>query len=305
MYAPLVLFVYKRADKLERCLKALEDNYEVENTDLYIFCDGPKSDVDIPSVQEVRKLVLSYSKMTKFKKVNIIESEQNRGLANSIINGVSEVVKKYGKVIVLEDDLLVKPNFLRYMNCALDFYEKYQQIGSISAYTLPLKELKNYNRDVYMIRKRECWGWGTWANRWNIVDWQVKDFQDYLKDKKKRKEFEKLQNGIDKMLVAQMEGKIDSWAVRWCYHLFENKLLTVYPKKSTVINIGMDGSGTHFTKNSNLQYSGKTTEEEVETIWEFDITDVDLKLEKKVSVFERNEDIKLKIKRLIRRKLSK
>lgn len=298
MYAPLVIFAYKRADKLEKCLCALEKNHEVIDTKLYIFCDGPKKESDIVDVQKVRKLVHEYSCISKFKKVEIVESDQNKGLAKSIIGGVTEVIKKYGKIIVLEDDIIVKPNFLKYMNGALDYYENYQQYGSISAYTLPLKKLERYDKDVYIIRKGECWGWATWENRWVNVDWQVGDYVSYLNDKKKRKEFEKLQNGIDKMLVAQMEGKIDSWAVRWCYHLFKNGLLTVYPTESKVMNIGMDGSGTHFTDKKNIDYGKKLDEKEQKYSWTYEALDVDFELERKVAVFERNEDIKVKLKNI-------
>lgn len=299
MYAPLVIFAYKRADKLEKCLSALEKNHEVIETKLYIFCDGPKKESDIVDVQKVRELVHEYSYISKFKEVNIVESEENKGLANSIIGGVTEVIKKYGKIIVLEDDIIVKPNFLKYMNDALDYYENYQQYGSISAYTLPLKKLKKYDKDVYVIRKGECWGWATWENRWINVDWQLEDYVSYLKDKKKRKEFEKLQNGIDKMLIAQMEGRIDSWAVRWCYHLFKKGLLTVYPTVSKVMNIGMDGSGTHFTEKKCVNYNSEISKKESKDSWLFEALDVDFELERKVAVFERNEDIKEKLKSIV------
>ena len=299
MYAPLVIFAYKRADKLEKCLRALEKNQEIIDTELYIFCDGPKKESDINDVQEVRELVREYRCISKFKKIEVVESDQNKGLANSIIGGVTEVIQKYGKIIVLEDDIMVTPFFLKYMNGALDYYEKYQQYGSISAYTLPLKKLKKYDKDVYVIRKGECWGWATWEDRWQNVDWQVGDYFSYLKDKKKRKEFEKLQNGLDKMLIAQMEGRIDSWAVRWCYHLFKNELLTVYPTESNVMNIGMDGSGTHFTKEKSVKYQRKQRQRKPKCSWTYEMLGVNYELERKISVFERNEDIKSKIKSII------
>lgn len=251
-YAPVVLFAYKRVDKLKACVEALEKNILAEDTELYIFCDGPKDEKDIKQVQEVREYLRNYS--GKFKSVSVSESSCNIGLADSIICGVTKVINISEKVIVVEDDLITSQDFLLYMNGALDFYKDLKEYGSISAYTYPLRILETYDKDVYVTRKGECWGWGTWKNRWDYVDWTVSDFREYKKNKMKRKEFESLQYGIDKMLFSQMNGKIDSWAVRWCYYLFNNHLLTVYPRISRTYNIGFDGSGTHCA-NTNIYHS--------------------------------------------------
>ena len=245
--APVVLFAYKRKDKLRDCLQALDNNFAVESTELFIFSDGAKSENDIKQVQEVRSFIEDYKGMSNFKKVTVFFQPINKGLANSIINGVTQVICEFEKVIVVEDDLIVAKDFLRYMNQALDFYQNFKEYGSISGYTYPLAMLKSYDKDIYVTRKGECWGWGTWKDRWIKVDWSVKDFKKYLQDKKKRKSFNELQHGIDKMLIMQMQGKIDSWAVRWCFYLFNNELLTVYPRESKTKNTGFDGSGTHCT----------------------------------------------------------
>lgn len=247
VYAPVVVFAYKRADKLKQCLEALGKNKLAEKTDLYIFSDGSKGETDVTEVEAVRAYIKEFVQGASFQSVQVIESEKNKGLANSIISGVSYVIERHGKVIVVEDDLVVSEDFIFYMNKALDFYGVYPEYGSISGYTLPIRALKKYDKDVYVLRKGDCWGWATWKDRWENVDWQVETYKKYCKDRKARKEFNKLQNSLDDMLALQMEGKIDSWAVRWCYHLFTHHLLTVYPTKSRVVNIGVDGSGTHCT----------------------------------------------------------
>ena len=244
-YAPVVVFAYKRKDKLELCLSALEKNRDADRTDLYIFVDGAKGSTDEPQVEEVRNFVREYTKKSIFKSVKVIVREKNVGLANSIISGVTEVITEHHKAIIVEDDLITAEDFILYMNDALNYYEPYQEYGSISAYSYPLKELKKYNKDIFVTGKGECWGWGTWQNRWEKVDWEVKSYEEYIHNTKMRKQFENLETGLDDMLIAQMQGEIDSWAVRWCYHLFRSQLLTVYPRVSRVINIGMDGSGTH------------------------------------------------------------
>lgn len=282
-YAPIVVFVYKRAVHTEQCLQALSKSIGADLSDLIIFCDGPKTENDKADVSEVRTLVKEFAATSVFRSVKIIESEENNGLANSIISGVSMVLEQYGRVIVVEDDLIVSDDFLQYMNGALEYYKNNPEIGSISAYTYPIDYLKNYSKDIYVIRKGECWGWATWKDRWDQVDWEVKDFNEYKKSRKQQKAFKALEYGLDNMLKCQMEGKIDSWAVRWCFHLFKNGLLTVYPSVSRAKNIGMDGSGTHCQqvkgKGADL-YSGVKT-------CEFELQEVNPVIEKQVAVFEK------------------
>lgn len=288
-FAPVVLFAYKRRDKLEKCLQALEANYGVDRTVLYVFCDGPKKKDDELAVQEVREYMYTYKEKCKFRDVYIVESEKNKGLANSIIDGVTDVINKYGSVIVVEDDLITTSDFLHYMNGALTYYKEMKEYGSISAYTLPLRQLKGYSKDIYVTRKGECWGWGTWQDRWDKVDWSVEDFDEYFVDKKKRKLFNSIEYGLDRMLVMQMNGEIDSWAVRWCYHLFFHGLFTVYPKESKTFNIGFDGSGTHGESNSN--FYGKRNKY-TSTNYNFERLTVNYKLEKESSKYVKSISIK-------------
>lgn len=284
-YAPIAVFAYKRADKLEKCIEALEKNKGVENTDLFIFADGAKGEADIDQVNEVREYIKKYEKISKFRTVTVEEKKTNIGLANSIITGVTSVIEKYGKIIVVEDDLLTAPDFIEYMNGALNYYRDKKQYGSISGYTYPLEELKNYEKDVYAIRKGECWGWGTWKDRWINVDWKVKDFKQYRYNPFKRRAFKKLEYGLDRMLINQMTGKSDSWAVRWCYHLFKTGQLTVYPKVSKTLNIGFDNSGTHCNDRNEI-YQQNIIKQQYCT--KYEEVDVDSILEHAVSVYEKN-----------------
>lgn len=261
-YAPIVVFAYKRKDKLQCCLQALEKNSLAKESDLIVYSDGYKGADDKEQVEEVRDFLKLYDN-NGFKTISVIESPQNKGLAGSIIGGVTEVLDKYGKVIVVEDDIVTAPDFLKYMNKALAFYEEFPEYGSISAYTYPLKELKQYTHDVYVTHKGDCWGWGTWKDRWEKVDWQVKSFNEYLRDKTLRMKFNALEYGLDEMLIQQMYGKINSWAVRWCYHLFINQKLTVYPRESRVLNIGVDGTGEHCTATSKFNGELKNSEEDI------------------------------------------
>ena len=283
MKAPVVLFVYKRKDKVEQCLSALNCNKSVDETDLLIFSDGNKDENDKEEVENVRKYLDEYCAWSKFKKVYIFKSEENKGLANSIIGGVTYAMEKYGKVIVVEDDLVTSSDFLEYMNGGLDFYENDLRYGSVSAYTYPMKILKKYKEDIYVTRKGECWGWGTWKNRWDNVDWNVQNYDSIISDEEFRKGFSAIQYGIDKMLIDWKKGKIDSWAVRWCLHLYLNNQWTVYPTVSRTENIGFDGSGA----NCGNDYIYSTSQIGLDRRCTFKYLNVNKKIEKKAATFER------------------
>lgn len=245
-YAPIVLFVYNRLEKTQKLIESLLKNKEFAFSDFYIFSDGAKQDWE--KVNELRQWIREQNFEKVCHRFLLIERSCNWGLSRSVIAGISEIIKEYGKVIVLEDDLELSSQFLKYMNQALNFFEKDLTYGSVAGYTLPVKEVEECKSDIYATRKGDCWGWGTWKNRWECVDWEVHNYSDYLKNRRMRIKFENLQSGIDGMLNLQMKGEIDSWAVRWVYHLLICEQITIYPKYSLVKNCGHDESGTHCQK---------------------------------------------------------
>lgn len=262
MYSPVIIFAYKRKDKLQSCLAALENNDIdiVSHSDLFIYADGYKSEKDYADVLETHKYIEEYANISKFKSVNAVISEHNKGLANSVIEGVTNIVNKYDTIIVVEDDLVVAFDFLKFMNEALRFYKDNHQIGQINGYTYPLEILDKYDKDIFFLNKGDCWGWATWKDRWDGAEWKTVDKEKYLRNKKKRRQFEKLESNWDLMMINQLNGEIDSWAIRWVYYLFDRGYVSVYPSKSLVSNEGFDGSGTH-TNNSDEKYDDKYTAE--------------------------------------------
>ena len=248
MLAPVILFVYNREEHTAATLEALKRNRLAAESELYVFSDGAKSDNEIERVENVRKLLHRYQLESNFKRIEIVEAKQNQGLSASVIAGVTKIISKYGKVIVLEDDILTSPDFLAYMNKALDFYENNAKIWSISAYTLELKKLKHYDYPVYFGYRASSWGWATWKDRWELNDWDMKDYAQFVQDAERCRKFNRGGEDMCRMLAKQMEGKIDSWAIRWCYHQSKNDMLTVFPTVSYVKNTGCDGSGVHSGK---------------------------------------------------------
>lgn len=240
--APVVMFVYNRLDSVEQTIENLKRNELADQTDLFVFSDAAKKEKQTKDVNLVRKYI---HKINGFKSVHIIEAEKNKGLAKSVITGVTEIINQRGKVIVVEDDLITAPQFLSFMNDALDFYEGEKKIWSISGYQFPFELPKAYQKSIYVAYRSSSWGWATWKDRWETIDWEIKDYNDYKYNPIKISKFCRGGTDLDKMLRHQMQGKIDSWAIRWCYNQYEQGKLTIYPTKSLVNSIGTDGRGTH------------------------------------------------------------
>ena len=238
--APITLFVYNRPEHTKLTVEALQRNGLAQESDLFVFSDGCKDIKDQDNVQKVRDYIRA---IDGFKSVTLIERSKNQGLANSIIAGVSEIVQKFGKIIVLEDDLITSPYFLQYMNDALNLYENEDKVICIHGYVYPVKMAMP---ETFFLKGAECWGWATWKRGWDLFE---KDGMKLLKGLEKRKltrEFDF--NGtvsFTKMLRDQIKGKNNSWAIRWYASAFLKDKLTLYPGRSLVHNIGYDGSGTH------------------------------------------------------------
>ena len=243
--APLAIFVYNRPQVMDKMLKAINVNYLSKYTEAFIFSDGPKNKEDEIKVKEVRKILFDFSNNNNFKDVQIIESEKNKGLANSIIKGVSDLINQCDRIIVLEDDLVTSKSFLTFMNDCLEFYEGNDRVWSIGGVSYDLPSLQNYTQDVYACWRGQSWGWGTWKDRWNRVDWKVTDYAYFLRSLKRKWMFQRGGQDMIQSLKMQMNGKIDSWAIRWCYQESKENMITILPKKSLIQNIGWGDESTH------------------------------------------------------------
>ena len=238
--SPIALFAYKRVDRLASCIDSLKNNPESSETDIVIFSDGPYLSEDLFAVNEVRNYLKS---LQGFKSIKIVIRDSNLGLSRSIITGVSEVLKDHETVIVVEDDLLLSPFFLGYMNDALDLYRNEDKVISVHGYCYPIEKCQS---ETFFLRGADCWGWGTWKRGWKYF---CEDGQSLLSEIEVRK----LSNqfdldgafGFTQMLYDQVAGKIDSWAIRWHASAFLQDKLTLYPSRSLVSNQGFDSSGTH------------------------------------------------------------
>ena len=241
--APLLLFTYNRPSHTRQTLEALLNNKLSRESELFIFSDGYKNDSDKKDVLKVRELIHS---IDGFKEIHIVENAHNLGLAKNIIEGVTQVVNEYGKVIVLEDDLVTSPYFLTFMNEALNKFENEDKIGHVHGFCFPLAEELP---DAFLIKWTGSWGWGTWKRAWQQFNPDGKALLDEIKRRKLTKSFDFNGNyPYTRMLQKQVNGINDSWAIRWNASLFLNDMLSVNAGKSLVKNIGFDGSGRHSGK---------------------------------------------------------
>ena len=245
-FSPIVLFVYNRPEHTKKTLAHLQQNTLAAQSELFIFSDGPKNEASVAKVDEVRKIL---HQTNGFLSVSIIEQKQNFGLAKSVINGVSKILETYQQVIVLEDDLITSSDFLSFMNQALNTYKTEKKIFSVSGYSYPIELLQHYPFSAYFSHRGSSWSWGTWADRWATIDWEVQDREAFIHNKKLQKEFNRTSGSdLSDLLLRQFNGHIDSWAIRFAYHAFKHKKLHVLAAKNKINNIGHDDSGTHSPK---------------------------------------------------------
>jgi hypothetical protein len=238
--APIALFVYNRPEHTRRTISYLQKNLLAEESRLFIFSDGPKTEADKAKVEEVRQLA---KEVTGFKSVKLIARKENLGLANSIISGVTKLVNEYDKVIVFEDDLLSSPYTLDYFNEGLGRYANEEQVMHIGAYMYDLKD-KDLP-ETFFYRAASSWCWATWARAWKYFEPDIdKLTEQFNKQSILRFSIEGTMN-FWKQMREFKAGKNNSWAIRWYASIFLRDGLTLNPAHSFIHNIGHDGTGVH------------------------------------------------------------
>jgi hypothetical protein len=241
-YSPVAYFAFNRPEHTARTLAALAANAEAIHTDLVIFIDGARSDAERAIVAQVTAIAQS---TTGFASVAIRSSGTNMGLYESITGGVSQVLSDFGRAIVVEDDILVSPFFLAYMNEGLRRFAPDPRVGSIHGYSPPITGLPDY----YFLRGGDCWGWATWQDRWSLLNRDARALLAELTSSGHVGEYCGTYGYQSlRMLANRALGKNDSWAILWHASLFLQDRLTLHPSPSLVRNIGVDGSGTHSGK---------------------------------------------------------
>ncbi len=252
MFAPIVLFVYNRPDHTQKTLDALAQNDLAKDSVLYVFCDGAKSNASqnqLEKINETREIIkLEKQKIEEgngnFKQIVITEQAQNLGLADSILLGINQIIEKYGKVIVLEDDIVTSKGFLKFMNESLEFYQYEEKVMHISGYMFPANIEDAISEQTFFYRSTSCWGWATWQRAWKTINTDTQFLLSELQSKKLLNEFDL--DGtykFSKQLELNISGKLKTWAVKWYASVFLQNGLCLHPKYSLVQNIGTDSTG--------------------------------------------------------------
>ncbi|MBZ4646756.1 MAG: glycosyl transferase, group 1/2 family protein [Clostridia bacterium] len=252
--APIALFVYNRIEHTLKTIEALKKNGLAKESDLIIYSDGPKKEADLSLIAHLRSEI---RKTEGFNSITVIERENNIGLANSIISGVTELINDYGKIIVLEDDCVPSEDFLYFMNMCLDKYAEEEQIMSISGYSLPIEVPEDYPYDIYFSYRSSSWGWGTWEKAWKYYDRDPAILKKISSSRDLRDKVDRAGKDLYPMLRNQIKGKLDSWSVFWSINIIMNDGLCINPVYSRILNIGHDGTGIHCNVTS--KYDVNTT----------------------------------------------
>lgn len=240
MTAPIILLVYNRLSHTQQVVTALSNNYLAQDSELYIYADAAKH---AAAMEEVNTLRSYLPTITGFKSVHVCLRETNLGVDENTIQAVTEVVNKYGKAIVLEDDLVTSPWFLRFMNEGLDFYENQDNVASIHGYVYPVQQQL---KDVFFLKGADCWGWATWKRAWGLFEPDGQKLLDGISARGLQREFDFNDTyPYFNALKAQATGHTTHWDIRWYASAFLAEKLTLYPGRSLVMNIGHDASGSH------------------------------------------------------------
>ena len=250
---PIAIFAYNRKNKLECMIQSLIKCNNISGRDVYVFCDAPNllKDGDIERVQEV----IDYLKIVKenkmFSNMTIVRAEKHKGCKKSVIEGINYIFQLYDSVIDIEDDLILAEDFLDYIDDGLEYYRDNMEIWSISAFTAPLRALEKYNKTTFKGERATSWGFGIWKNRWEMVDWEMSFFSEFIENQDVIDKFALWGYDLPIMLRDEAEKISDAWDIITCYTQFENNMYTVFPSKSKSYNTGT--VGTHYKGTPILQ----------------------------------------------------
>ncbi|GKX65512.1 glycosyltransferase family 2 protein [Inconstantimicrobium mannanitabidum] len=248
--APIALFGYNRPNHIQMTIDALKKNELADKSILYVFLDGCRTSDDLDKINEVKRIV---SQISGFKKCILFESSENKGVDRSIREGISYVLENHRRVIVVEDDIITSSKFLRFMNEALSYYEKYNHITSIGGFNFANSIPQYYNEDIYLSLRSCSWGWATWKDRWEEVTWNVDVYDKFRKNRNLVEKFNQCGEDFTEMLEQQLEGKLNAWDVYFCFNQMIRNKYTIIPVKSLTKNIGLDGSGIHCSNTNQFE----------------------------------------------------
>lgn len=272
MLAPIIVFAYNRPEHLRKTLTWLGQNELANESVIYVYCDGPKPNAtleQLEKIQKARQVARQLVTVPIYKEVHFVERQENFGLGTSIITGVTEVIKQYGKVIVLEDDLQTSPLFLDYMNRCLEHYENRKTVFSVSSLSRPHPERfypNDYPYDVYVSLTHHPTGWATWVDRWEQIDWDANLFKEVQKQQEMIAAFRRIEYGDYEALIRQMKTSQNVWSVRFAFAHFVNHAVSICPIVSYINHIGWDNEATNAKGSSQWTFDRLADKKEIKLL---------------------------------------
>ena len=256
--APIVLFAYVRPEHTRKTLETLSKNTLAKESFLIVHIDGLRENASAFTREKHEEVLRIVREKQWCGQIQIIEESGNKGLAKSIKEGVSDALEQYGRVIVVEDDLETSPAFLSFVNKALDFYQDYPAVFSIGGYTYPTSRMQipeDYQYDTYACLRNCSWGWATWKNRWDKIDWNATNYESLKHSIPMREALNRMGDDEFEMLFSQQERGLNIWSILFTLAHFENHAVAIIPCKSYVNNIGLDGTGENCGRQQGLYHS--------------------------------------------------
>ena len=242
---PIVVFAYNRATQLRMVLERLVDAENIERHDVIVYIDGPKRERDVEGVAQVEQAVKQVRE-NRLPRLEIVRREKNYGCQKNISTAITSVINQYGCVIVVEDDVLVSRTFLTYMDAALEFYKDDERIWGVNGHQCPYMRIpQSYPYDIYLSPRNLCTGWATWADRWNGVDFEIRDWPDFIANAENRQRVENAGIDIRDMLDKHYRGKLNSWALPCTYYMIKNNLYMIEPRRPLTKNVGFGIESVH------------------------------------------------------------
>lgn len=243
--APVVIFAFNRHEPLKMVLERLACADGVSERDLIVYIDGPRNESDVRKVNLVLGVIESFRKAS-LPNIEIRRRERNLGCQKNISSAIGEVLSAYGKIIVIEDDVLVSKYFLRYMDDALTLYENDTRIWGVNGHQCPYMRLPiGFKEDVYLSPRNLCTGWGTWKNRWEKVDFLIKDWPQFIAYKENVEKIYAAGWDIKAMLDKHYKGKLNSWALPCTYYMVKHDMYVIEPRYSLTKNVGFGLESVH------------------------------------------------------------
>lgn len=261
--APIVLFAFNRPEHTRMCLESLKRNPLASESELFIFIDAPKKEASEIVKQKNAEVKKAIREQQWCGKVHITEFETNRTLPNSLTEKLPEILAIYGKIIVLEDDLLLSEGFLKYMNEALEMYKDDPKVMDVTGFMFPVKKKI---KSAFFLKGQVGWGWGTWKRSWDLFNPSADELLEQV-EKKGIYAFN-WDGGYNyyAMLKECAVGTWKFWDIRWFASIYVNDGLCYCPPVSLVRNIGHDGSGLHSYEDTLYQTMKIAKEVKVERI---------------------------------------